>query len=86
MDILTSFVRILLSYRVRAIARYSTKAEAIQRKTLAYLVKTSANTVWGKEYDYQSIRSYEDFATKVPRLSTSRKYMDQLLSLNETTL
>jgi len=42
MDFLTPFVRILLSYRVRAIARYATKAEAIQRKTLAYMVKTSS--------------------------------------------
>lgn len=66
MDILTSFVRILLSYRVRAIGRYASKAEAIQRKTLAYLVRTSAHTLWGKEHDYQAIRSYEDFAAKVP--------------------
>lgn len=69
MDILTSFVRILLSYRVRAIGRYASKAESIQRKTLAYLVRTSAHTLWGKEHDYQAIRSYEDFAAKVPRPS-----------------
>ena len=66
MDLLTSFVRVLLHYRVRAIARYADGAESIQRKTLAYLVKTAAHTLWGKEHGYETIRSYEDFATKVP--------------------
>ena len=66
MDLLTSFVRVLLHYRVRAIARYADGAETIQRKTLAYLVKTAAHTLWGKEHGYETIRSYEDFAAKVP--------------------
>lgn len=66
MDLLTTFVRVLLSYRVRAIARYATSAESIQRKTLAYLVRTAANTLWGKEHDYKAIRNYEGFAAKVP--------------------
>ncbi len=66
MDFLTSCVRIYLNYRVRAIKRYATKGDEIQRRMLKLLVKQAANTEWGKEHNYKSIHSYEDFAANVP--------------------
>ncbi len=66
MDFLTSCIRLLLKGRVRAIRQYSTEGDAIQRRTLEMLVREAKDTVWGREHDFGSIRSYEDFAAKVP--------------------
>ena len=66
MDIITGLLRLFLHYRVRAIRRYAVEGDAIQMKMLLRIVKAARNTEWGKEHDYRSIRSYEDFAAKVP--------------------
>ena len=65
-DLYTPVVRIALRYRVRAIRRYETEGEAIQRRTLEMLIKEARNTLWGKEHGYSRIRGYEDFVANVP--------------------
>jgi len=65
-DLITPFVRRLLHYRVRAIQRYETQGDAIQRRTLEMLIKEARHTQWGKEHDYSRIHSYEDFVAQVP--------------------
>lgn len=66
MDLITSIVRAVMHYRVRAIRRYATDYENIQRKTLRRLVRQASGTSWGKQYGYDSIRSYADYAEHVP--------------------
>jgi hypothetical protein len=66
MDLITSIVRLVMHYRVRAIRRYATDFESIQRKTLRRLVRKASGTSWGKQYGYDSIRSYADYAERVP--------------------
>ena len=66
MDFLTSLARGFFNYRVRAMKRYDAHAEQIQRDTLAFLVRSAADTVWGREHGYSSIKSYADFASQVP--------------------
>ena len=66
MDMLTTLTRYLLSGRVRAIKRYDSEAGAIQRRVLEKLVYQARDTQWGKEHGYAGIRSYEDFASRVP--------------------
>ena len=66
MDILTNLARLLLHYRVRAIRRYESNADSIQRRALEKLVRQAKDTQWGKEHGYAWIRSYEDFASRVP--------------------
>lgn len=66
MGITTSIARLILSYRVRAIKRYATQAEQIQRRMLRKLVRAARNTEWGREHGYKDIHCYEDFAARVP--------------------
>lgn len=63
---ITSIIRPFFRSRYRAIERYGTHAEEIQRKVLAHLLQRAADTEWGKRYGYESMRNYEDFAKKVP--------------------
>lgn len=63
---LTSILRPIFNGRLRAIERYGTHAEDIQRNVLKKLVSKAANTEWGKAHHYDTIRSYEDFAANVP--------------------
>ena len=49
-DLVTPFVRRLLHYRVRAIQRYATQGDAMQRRTLEMLIKEARHTQWGKEH------------------------------------
>lgn len=52
--------------RLRALQQYDNQAEAIQMKQLQRLLNDAQSTEWGKIFDYNTIRSYEDFARRVP--------------------
>ncbi len=66
MDLITPLVRLFLHYRVRAVNRYATEGEKIQRRTLKMLVERGVHTDWGRRHGYGSIKGYSDFATSVP--------------------
>ena len=66
MDFITATVRSFLHYRVRAIRRYATDYEQIQRKTLAKLVRLATDTEWGRQHGFEGIKDYEGFAARVP--------------------
>lgn len=63
---ITSIARPFFGPRLHAIERYGTRAEDIQRKVLANLLRRAADTEWGKRYGYDAITDYEAFAAKVP--------------------
>ena len=63
---ITPLVRLFLHHRVRAVNRYATEGEKIQRRTLKMLVGRGVHTDWGRRYGYDSIKSYGDFAAAVP--------------------
>ena len=52
--------------RQRAIARYTSHAEEIQRRILKKLIHTARKTEWGKDHGYDSMETYEEFIGKVP--------------------
>ena len=52
--------------RVKAIRRYATDAETIQRQVLRHMVTTARDTEWGKKYTFSEIHDYTDFASHVP--------------------
>ena len=81
MDIITSIVRAVMHYRIRAIRRYATDYESIQRKTLSRLVRQASNTIWGKQHGYASIRDYTDYARQVPvnNYSSVKPYVMRML-------
>lgn len=53
-------------HRLKAIARYATDAEEIQRKVLARLLREAAQTAYGSDHGFGEIRSYEEFSRTVP--------------------
>lgn len=63
---LTSLIRPLFNQRLREIDRYEDRAEEIQRAVLERLTSRAADTEWGNKYGYSGIRTYEEFASKVP--------------------
>lgn len=81
MHLKTWLVRQLMSYRVRAIRRYATDFESIQRRTLDKLVRQARDTVWGREHDYAAIRDYKDFASRVPvgDYGTLKPYIQRMM-------
>lgn len=66
MDILTKTISLLFRSRQEKIERFAQEADVIQRKQLHALLTTAGQTEWGRKYEYQSIRSYEDFHQRVP--------------------
>ena len=62
---LTPFARFFLNGRVKAIARYATETEAIQRSVLKRLIDEASATEWGIRHNYPAIRQYEQFASRV---------------------
>ncbi len=52
--------------RQRALEAYDTEAESLQEKQLKRLIADARATEWGMKYDYRSIRTYEEYANRVP--------------------
>ncbi len=64
----------------RDINKWSRKAVKAQRKVFEELVKVGRRTAFGKEHDFKSIRSYEDFRQRVPirDYEALRPYIDRI--------
>ena len=61
-----AFFRLFLQPRAQKILDNAPSADDIQRKVLRQLISRAADTVWGFEHQYRTIRSYDDFARLVP--------------------
>lgn len=61
----TSLLNSIFKLRAKKIDKFATEAEAIQHRVLMELVGKAAHTEWGKEHNYGTIRSYDDFASNV---------------------
>lgn len=57
--------------------RYKHDPEKIQRKILKGIINNNRNSGFGKEFGFDKMRSYEDFAQKVP-VRTSKQYLGYL--------
>ena len=62
----TKLIGTFFKPRQKAIAKYASQAEAIQDKVLQQLVAKAANTEWGLEHDYKTLKNYQDFQQRVP--------------------
>ena len=63
---ITKLARPFFQHRLKAIARYATDAEEIQRKVLKRLLREAAQTAYGRDHGFGEIRSYEEFSHAVP--------------------
>jgi hypothetical protein len=52
--------------RLKSIATFSQYPGSVQNGQLMDLLRIACRTEWGLKYDYASIRSYSDFASRVP--------------------
>ncbi len=64
--ILDKSALLIFKSRLKSIERFEKYPDLVQSEQFNSLIKTSQNTEWGKTYDYVSIRSYDDFASRVP--------------------
>ena len=62
---LTPLARPFFNSRVKAIEKYATHAESIQRDVLKRLISEASATEWGVRHNYPAIRQYEQFAAAV---------------------
>ena len=62
MALLNSIIKWVNYKRIYQIELYRNHAEEIQEEMLFNLLNEAKNTEWGKEYDYRSIKSTEQFA------------------------
>lgn len=88
MNVTKAINRIYFKQRQRAIARYSTRTEQIQKAVLRKLVRKAAKTQWGREHNYDSIQSYSDFASNVGvnTYDTLKAYIRQMREGKEDIL
>ena len=64
--ILDKSALLLFKSRLKSIEHFEKYPDLVQSEQFDNLIKTARNTVWGRMYDYASIRSYEDFASRIP--------------------
>lgn len=62
----TKLISKLFIPRLKQIDLYDEHAREIQAKVLKRLIADAAQTEWGRKYDYSTIKSYEDFKSRVP--------------------
>ena len=62
----TPFIAPFLKHRARAIERHTDEADAMQMQAFQKLLAQAAQTEWGKQYDYASIRTYAEYIARVP--------------------
>lgn len=66
MDIITNLVRLYLRPRVRAIGRYATDYEQLQRGVLKMLLHQGSKTDYGRRHGLDAVTDYKGFAAAVP--------------------
>lgn len=66
MPLINSVINWLNTSRIYQIELYGKHPHDIQSEVLFRLVQSARDTEWGKRYDYNSIRTIEDFQKKVP--------------------
>lgn len=66
---------------VRQIAEWSSKPHDTQQSVFKNLIKQAKNTQFGKDHDFESIHTYDDFVARVPIRDYEglRNYVDQVV-------
>lgn len=84
----TKLIALGFAKRIKEIEQFDTEAKAIQYNQLNHLISSAAQTQWGKKYDYESMRSYEDFASTVPLQTYEeiKPYVERMLKGEQNIL
>ena len=63
---LTNILSKAFTLRQKEIERYANNAEELQMNALTYLTDAAGDTEYGRQHSFNAVRSYEDFAARVP--------------------
>ncbi|MDR0994860.1 MAG: GH3 auxin-responsive promoter family protein [Tannerella sp.] len=66
MDMFTRLLSQVFVPRQKEIEQFARKADVLQYRQLDKLLKKARHTAWGKEYRLKDLRSYADFAKRLP--------------------
>jgi hypothetical protein len=66
MSILNNIITAFHSKRIKQIDHFRRHPEAVQLDQFNALIKKAENTTWGKQYEYSSIGSVNDYRERVP--------------------
>ena len=66
MEVLNSFMTWIFKSRLGQIEKFKQEPHSVQRTTLVELLEAAKHTEFGKTYHFEKIKSYEDFAKRVP--------------------
>jgi hypothetical protein len=88
MDILTKYISQVFTHRQKEIEQFTGKTIDIQEKQLRNLIRKAVKTEFGKHYDFKSIRSYSDFATRLPLQTYDdiKPYIAKMINGEKNTL
>ncbi len=77
---ITSLAKIFYNYHHNKVQHALDNADNTQRTLLSRLIRTAEDTEWGHQYHYEQIKSYEDFAQKVPvnTYEDLKSYIDRM--------
>ena len=78
----------IIKKRLPRIERFSDNPFVCQKENLNYLLKTSSETVFGKQYDFQSCTSIEEFQNRIPlaNYDSLKPYIDRQINGEENIL
>lgn len=78
---ITSIIRKYLDFGYREVDHFVNKPFEAQEKVLNYLLKNAENTFIGRQYNFSSIKSKNDFRKKVPvfHYEDLRPYLDKII-------
>lgn len=68
--------------------RDSRRGNAVSRELLEELIRRNEDTEYGRKYGFREIRSYEDFAARVPlsEYEDYEEYIERMMCFNEKNL
>ena len=77
---LTTPIRLFFEPRIRELARQEKGGEAVQLKTLSYLMDKAKNTEYGRRCGFSAVRTYEDFTGCGPvnTYEELKEYIDRM--------
>jgi hypothetical protein len=80
MDLLSGLYSMYLKDRFGEIVDFAQDASDIQSEQLSNLLLEAADTEWGKNHDFKSIFSYQEFRERLPiqRLSDLKPYLERM--------
>jgi hypothetical protein len=88
MPLLNSIINWINYKRIYQIELYQDHAEEIQREVLFDLLRISGKTEWGKEFDYPSIKTLNQFQQRVPinTYEQIKPHIDKMISGKDNIL